>query len=244
MFDEDDLPTMKPFNKYSFEKKQYEPVKIPDLRDKMKKLTDEFKNAPCWEPRRSDLQKRETTWSTSIGSKGQPIIKREELTYTLPTTGNTFRKSSITESSNYESKPPLSMRTRRSSIGSGEEFSSSRSSFRSRKYSEESSSSGLPPRPTRYSTTTNDDDATVRFHTAQKMRDARKAKDSEELTDHIHKMVNKMKSHHLDNADADIRSISRTLRSTSLDPFEDDGPRSRSRQRARLHNFTYGIGKH
>jgi len=100
--------------------------------------------------------------------------------------------------------------------------------LRNRKYSEESSSSsyGLPPK----------------YASAQVIRDARKMKNSDELSDNIQKMVTKMRSHHLDDAEADIRSISRSIRSSALDPFEDDSPRSRSRQRARLNQFSYGVG--
>lgn len=233
----------KPVNLFSEESKRSSaPIERSDLRDKLRKISDDLNKAPSYDLPRKSYQSSEVKYRHEIGPRGQPIIKREETTYSVPSTS--YRRTSVTESSNYDSKPPPSMRTRRSSIGTGEDYSTtSRSSVRSRKYSEEASSSGLPPRSIRFSTSTRDDDGNARFTSAHQFREARKTKDSEELTEHIQKMVNKMKSHHLDDASSDIRSLSRTIRSTSLDPFEDDGPRSRSRQRARLNKFTYGVSK-
>lgn len=239
--DDDNFLISKPFKKYSTEVSSFDqPIKSSDLRDRIRKISDDFSKPPAYEPRRN-FQKSETTWKTDVNSRGQPVIKREEISYTLPETGKTFRRSSITEDSSTVLKPPLSsVRTRRSSLGGpSEDFSTSRSSVRTRKFSEDSSSiTGLPPRPTRYTSTDE-----TKFSSAQSVRDARKLKESDDLTDNIQKMVNKMRSHHLDDAEADVRSISRTVRATSLDPFEDDSPRSRSRQRARLNQFTYGVGK-
>lgn len=236
--DEDDSFSFssKPFKKFSLNTSDFEPIKSSDLRDRIRKISQDYDKPASWEPKRN-FQKSETTWTTSTNPRGQPVIKREEISYKLPQTGNTFRRSSITET--YDSKPPMSVRTRRSSLGGGDEFTSSaRSSTRTRKYSEESSSSGLPPRPTKHTSFEE-----YKFPSAQSVRDARKIKESDDLTENIQKMVSKMKSHHLDDAEADIRSMSRTIRSASLDPFEDDSPRSRSRQRARLNQFTYGIGR-
>ena len=239
--DDDDFLTSKPFKKYSVPERSYDPIKSSDLRDRIRKISEDFSKPLSYEPKR-DFQRTETSFKTEYNNRGQPFIKREEYTYTLPEGSKTIRRSSITESSSYESKPPsgISLRTRRSSLGSTkDDFGNSRSSVRTRKFSEESSSGiGLPPRPSRYSTTEES-----RFSSAQSMRDNRRTKESDELTENIQKMVNKLRSHHLDDAEADIRSISRTVRATSLDPVEDDGSRSRSRQRARLHNFTYGVGK-
>lgn len=235
--DDDDFPRNKPFKKYSMDKADFEPIKSSDLRDRIRKISDDFNKTPSYEPRR-DYQKTETTWKTISNTRGQPVIQRQDVSYTSPETGKTYRRSSITDDSNYDYKRPIdSVRTRRSSIGTGEEFSKTTSSVRTRKFSE-SGSSGLPPRPARYSSIEE-----PKFSSAQSIRDARKMQESDDLTENIQKMVNKMRSHHLDNADADIRSISRTVRSTSVDPFEDDSPRSRSRQRARLNQFTYGIGR-
>lgn len=243
-FDDDDdnfSSLSKPFKKYSMDNSDFQPSKTSDIRDKIRQIKFDFDTTPS--PRK-DYQTKEVSWKKETNSRGQPVIKKEELTYTLPETGRNFRRSSITESSSYDSKPQVSsFSTRRSSIGSGlnDDFSTSRSSVRTRKYSEESSSSGfgLPPRPTRHISVEE-----PKFSSAQSIRDARKLKNSDELTDNIQKMVTKMRNHHLDDAEADIRSISRTVRAASLDPFEDDSPRSRSRQRARLNQFTYGIGKH
>lgn len=243
LFDEDDFPVSRPVKKFSLDNTKYEPIKSSDLRDKLRKINDDFNKTPAYKPRK-DFQKTEISFKQEYGPRGQPIIKREELTYSIPDTSKSYHKTSTVENSSYESKPPLSLRTRRSSVGSGDELSSSRSNVKTRKYSEESSF-GLPPRPARYSfTSVDDEDKSSKFASANQFREARKLKESEELTDHIQKMVTKMKSHHLDDASADIRSVSRTLRATSVDPFEDDSRRSRSRQRARLNQFTYGIGKY
>ncbi|KAF2362536.1 hypothetical protein FHG87_006711 [Trinorchestia longiramus] len=235
LFDEDDFPSRQSFKKFSLGSTDPERVKDQVSRDRMHKAVNDFLKTPI-SGRSREYETSEVKFREEIGPRGQPVIKREQYTYTLPETASTMRKSSITESSSYDSKPPLSLRTRRSSIGSGEEFS--RTSVRTRKYSEDTNY-GLPPRPSRF----NRGEDSSSFASARQVRDARRAMESDELTENIMKMVNKMKSHHLDDAAADIRSISRTIRATSLDPVEDDSYRSRSKQRARLHNFTYGIGK-
>ena len=240
LFDDmdDDFPMSRPSKKFSMQSSDFEPIKSSDLRDRIRKISEDLDVAPrAREPTRN-FQRNEISWKTETNNRGEPVIKRQEVSYKYPDTGSTYRRSSITETSSIVSKPPPSLRTRRSSIGTGEEFSSSSSSVRTRKYSEQSGFSGLPPRPSRHISS---DDG--KFTSAQVMRDARKMKESDDLTENIQKMVNKMKSHHLDDAEADVRSISRTVRATSLDPFEDDGTRSRSKQRARLNQFTYGIGK-
>lgn len=244
--DDDDFFASKPQKKFSLGSADPEPTRTSDFRSRVQKISDDFfkptTSTSSFSSRSFESSKpKETTeikFKHELGPRGQPIVRREETTYTSPGSGRgQYQTSTVTErSSTYESKPPMSMRTRRSSIGSGEEFTS-RSSLRTRKYSEQSGS-GLPPRPLR-----NSRDEEQNFVSAQKMRDARKAQESDELTENIQKMVNKMKDHYLDDATADIRSVSRTIRATSLDPYEDDGPRSRSKQRARLNKFTYGVGK-
>lgn len=237
--DDDDFKISKPFKKYSLGSSDYEPVRSSDLRDRIRKMGEDFGKSVAYEPSSPrPTERTETTWKTNINSRGQPVVQRQDVTYTSPVSGSTYRRSSITELPHDSTSSTT--RTRRSSFGGGEETSTSRTSTRTRKYSEESSNYGLPPRPLRTSV---DDSSSSRFTSAQAMRDARKLKDSDDLSESISKMVNKMRSHHLDNADADIRSISRTVRSGSLDPFEDDSPRSRSRQRARLNQFTYGVSK-
>ncbi|XP_018024772.1 uncharacterized protein LOC108680463 [Hyalella azteca] len=237
LFDEDDFPSWQQSKKFSLGSSDPDRVRDYAVQGRMKRAIDDFLKTPRTTPTR-EYETSEVKFRQETGPKGQQIIKREQYTYTLPENSQTLRKSSITETSDFASKPPLNLRTRRSSIGAGEEFSS-RASVRTRKYSEDTSSR-LPPRPSRYGRGSDDSPT---YSNAQQVRDARRAKESDELTESIMKMVNKMKSHHLDDATADIRSISRTVRATSLDPFEDDSDRSRSKQRARLHKFTYGIGK-
>lgn len=240
LFDDDDFATSQPFKKYSLGSSDADRVREFTSRDRMHRAVDDFLKSPIKSPAR-DYEASEVKFRQEYGPRGQPIIKREKYTYTLPETSKPPRKSSFVQSSEFSSsKPPLSLRTRRSSLGPGEDFSTSttRTNVRTRKYSEDSSSA-LPPRPARFSREEN----TSSYTSARDMRDARRAVESDDLTENIMKMVNKMKSHHLDDATADIRSISRTVRAASVDPFEDDGTRSRSKQRARLHNFTYGISK-
>lgn len=239
--DDDDFSTSQPFKKFSLGSSDLDRMRDYSSRDRMHKAVDDFLKTPVKAPAR-DYETSETKFRQEYGPRGQPIIKREKYTYTLPETSKPLRKSSITETSEFSSsKPPMSFRTRRSSLGPGEDLSTTttRSSLRTRKYSEDTSS-GLPPRSTRFSR----DDDSSKFTTARDFRDARRAMESDDLTENIQKMVNKMKSHHLDDATADIRSISRTVRAASLDPFEDDSTRSRSKQRARLNKFTYGISSH
>jgi len=236
--EDDDFTRTTSYNKqFNVDPKDFEdPLMSTNLRHRIREHSNDLAK-----PSRNSLDRERTEFSfkTTYGPKGEKMIKQEKLTVSRPEP-STYRRSSIVET--YDSKPPMSLRSRRSSIGSGEEITT-RSSIRTRKYSDDSSS-GLPPRPMRSGVSFKDDDTSSKFASATSFRDARKIKDSEELTETINKMVNKMKSHHLEDASADICSISRNLKATSLDPFEDDGPRSRSRQRARLNQFTYGVGKY
>lgn len=240
--DDDDFKLSKPFKKYSLGSSDSDPIRSSDLRSRIRKMGEDFGKSLAYDtaPPRG-TERTETTWKTNVNSKGQPIVQRQDITYTSPATGSTYRRSSVAELP-YESTT-TSTRNRRSSIGGGEESNTS-TTTRTRKYSESSSSNyGRPPRPQRTSLEESSTSSSARFTSAQAMRDARKLKDSEDLSESINKMVNKMRSHHLDDADADIRSMSRAVRAASLDPFEDDSPRSRSRQRARLNQFTYGVSK-
>lgn len=244
LFDDDDF-FMKPFKKFSVDNSDHLPTKSSELSEKIRKVTRGFETStlPTYEPR-TELEKTEISFKKDVDARGKPIIMKEELKYTVPDTSKTFRRSSITESSTFDTKPLLesTLRTRRTSLGSGED-TGPRSSVRVRKFSEESSSSCLPPRPMR-----NTSIEESKFQSSQSMRDARKLKNSDELSESIHKMVNKMKSNHLED-DTDVldttRAFRRSLRAASLDPFEDDFPAiSRGRPRSRMNKLTYGVGGH
>lgn len=223
-----------PLEKFNYGNSGYDHAKSAELSDRIRKFTRGFDSGRSWNPN-NDSQKTEVSWKTETNSRGMPFIQKQEVTFASPDSGNTYRRSSINDLTSLNAKPfESSLRTRRSSFGNGgEDFGQSYSSTRVRKYSEESGSSALPPRPSRTFSIEE-----PKFQTAKAMRDARKLQSSEEMTENINRMVSKMKRHHVDDSNGDVMSFSRSYRATSVDPFEDDSSsRSRSRQRKRFGGY-------
>jgi len=218
---------------------------IDEFRRAKALIDDDFKKITSLPPTvRRDEKK--VVFKQEHGSKGQPIMKREETTYASPTISRKYitetkvtekppvsyriHKSSIGQSDSTEM--PLSFRTRKSSIG---QFDSTEMplSFRTRR-----SSFGHPEsiqipsskfenvhkyssQQNIYSSKSGDD--TPRFRSAQNFRQAKKQIETEEISDQIKKTFETMKG-----------SIKR-------DPFEYDNSLASIRQKARAHHFTYGV---
>lgn len=206
------------------------------IRDDIKKLEKQFKKADTLE--RGTGGKRCQSWTEvayndAMDLPGKKTVKRENVAYTDPSTGASVRKSSYQQSSKFESsKPPrapprpmrlLSMedsmsdskpRTRRRHIsisGDDQDFNfSSRSSFKSER------------------------DSGDKFSPAKKLFSERRAKESEELTGNINRMLDKMRKHSLGELDT---SSLKSIRS----PFDSlDTPRRTRSVRSR---FSYGYSK-
>jgi len=195
-------------------------------------------------------EEKKIVFKQETGPTGSAVIKREETITSSPRISRRFSTSQ--HKSSTESKPPLSLRTRKTSFNEPETVEIP-SYFRARRASFGQSDSVQIPSSkfenvVKYSSQTNvgsaAGDETPRFRSAAQFREARKILDSEEIADKIKKTFENQKSRYVEDASADIASMSRVLRGTRLDPFEDDGPRGRARQRARLHHFSYGVGGH
>jgi len=147
----------------------------------------------------------------------------------LPRSGSTFRKSSFNIETKVESRPPLSLRTRRASVGSvafdddDEDIDYSTPIMRkprSRNISF-SDSSDMPPRPP--STNRLIEENERKHFNAQQMADARRLQASEELSDYINRKLNKLSN----ISSAPLREVdvphktafSRRIRSSSMDPY-------------------------
>jgi len=170
----------------------------------------------------------------------------------LPPSTSTIRKSSISIESQFEEKPPVSLRTRRASVGSvafdddeNDDIDISSTIMRGRSRSRNisfSDSNDKPPRPP--STNRLIEENQRRHFNAQHMADARRLMASEELSGYIDRKLSKLDN--LPNAtlkEVDVphkTAYSRRIRASSLDPYssgymaaaESTGPGSR--------NYCYG----
>lgn len=197
-------------------------------------------------PRREE---KKVIFKQETGPSGSAVIKREE---TITSSPRISRRFSTSTQKTADTKPPFSMRARKTSFSEPETVEVP-SYFRARRASfGQSDSIQIPSSKfenvAKYSSQANvgsaAGDETPRFRSAAQFREARKILDSEEIADKIKKTFENQKSRYVEDASADIASMSRVLRGTRLDPFEEDGPRGRARQRARLHHFSYGVGGH
>lgn len=245
---DDEVKFNRHYPRVTFDQKTMEPIPRADLRDKLRKISKDLMKEPSYDPKARQSSRTERhSFDRYTGLPGVTTSSRSSYSYDLPPSGLSSRRGSFTESSRrYEVSPPVSFRSRRTSpSGFSEEVVTT---VRSRKLSgghDPTSGMGLPPLPGRYSSSSYSsrrDDDPYRFESAQNIRDARRMKDSEELTEHMTKMFNRMRSHHLEDADVDVIRKSSALRSSGVDPFEDID-RDRSRQRARMNKFVYGVGK-
>lgn len=76
---------------------------------------------------------------------------------------------------------------------------------------------------------------------ARELRNMRRAKESEDLSENIRKSISKMRAHDVDQEAA--YKYTRQLRSSSLDPFGDDSKYSAKQRMTRFNAFVYGVGK-
>ncbi|XP_068247293.1 uncharacterized protein [Palaemon carinicauda] len=217
-----------------------------ELEDEFKRIKDEFKKAdsvdrtmPRSVPRTTQYE--ETVYNTDLGVPGRRRVKREEVSYTLPPSGSKVHKSSYSESTKFESsKPPRAPNrlSRLSSLENDIDFK-------------------LPSRLRKFSTSDiDDDDFKLKYHVSKpnsrnrtveeetkfqqnlSLRERRRKEDSEELSSHISNLISR-----IDNQDKDQGyKFTRSIRSTSLDPYEYE-PRARARVQARAHQFSYGVAK-
>jgi len=193
-------------------------------------------------PRRDEKKvvfKHETT------PRGNTIVKREETILSSPRISRRFTPGQY----EMDAKPPTGFRSRKNSISDSSDHIEPPSVFRSRRSSFAQSDIQIPGSKfenfVKYSSQTNvgsstGGDETPRFRSAHHFREARKQIDSEEIADKIKKTFENQKSRYCENASADITSMSRALRGSRLDPFEDERV-GRARQRARLNHFSYGV---
>lgn len=206
------------------------------IRDDIKKLEKQFRKADTLE--RGTGGKRGQSWTEvayndAFDAPGKKTVKRENVAYTDPVTGASVRKSSYQQSSRFESsKPPrapprpmrlLSMedslsdskpRTRRRHVsisGDDQDFKfSSLSSFKSER------------------------DSGDKFGSSKKLFSDRRAKESEELTGNINRMLDKMRKHSLGELDTSSLNKNRP----SFDSL--DTPRRTRSVRSR---YSYGYSK-
>jgi len=223
---------------------QIRPENKSELMKKFKDIEKEFEKANALERTPSRTKQYEhAAWNDELNIPGRKSVKRDEESYTDPSSGAKVHRSSYSESSRFESssKPPLPPRMSRL-LSSDDE-----SDFK------------LPPRPRHRRISMSDAsdmDSDIRsftpktlsqlhredewkFRGAREIRDQRKAKESDELTASINKMINKMKMR--DDVGDEIR-ITRTVRSASLDPYQKETV-VKATPRTRQHRFVYGVSR-
>jgi len=185
-----------------------------------------------WRRRNKYLPLNDPTSSMENISARPPLPRASSMAResSIPRASSIVRESSIDIESKYETKPPMSLRTRRASIGSvayddddddiGISSTIMRKS-RSRNISF-SDSNDMPPRPP--STNRLIEENQRKHFNAQQMSDARRLMASEELSGYINRKLSK-----LDNlpkptlSEVDVpykTAYSRRIRSSSVDPYQ------------------------
>lgn len=200
---------------------------IEEFRREKQKIEDDFKKIRSLPPAPPRRDEKQIVFRQESGSRGQPIMKREETTYASPRLSRRFvtetmhtekppisvsfrtRKTSVGQSDMPEL--PLSFRTRRSSFGNPESLQIPSSTYENKyeKYSSQSSIHG-----------SKSGDETPRFRSAQNFRQVKKQLENEAISDQIKATFETMKG------------------TIKQDPFDN---RSGIRQRARNHSFSYGV---
>merc|ERR1711874_952138 len=169
---------------------------------------------------------------------GTPSVENVLARPPLPPSSSSIKKTNINIETHVESKPPLSLRTRRGSVGSvtfddddDDDIDNSLALMRksrSRNVSF-SDSMDMPPRPP--STNRLIEENQRRNFNAQQMADARRLQASEELSGYIARKVDV--PHHT--------AYSRRIRASSLDPYTSRCNAESSEARPR--NFCWGYCK-
>lgn len=195
---------------------------IEEFRREKQRIENDFKKICSLPPAPPRRDEKKIVFKQESGSRGQPIMKREETTYASPRLSRKY----VTETMHTE-KPPISFRTRNTSVGQSDmpempvSFRTRRSSFGNPE-SLQIPSSKYENKFEKYSSQTkiyasNSGDDTPRFRSAQNFRQAKKQIETEEISDQIKKTFETMKGSH---------------------PFDS---RSSIRQSARNHSFCYGV---
>jgi len=169
----------------------------------------------------------------------------------IPPASSGFRKSSISIESKFETRPPVSLRTRRASIGSVAyddddnddiDISSTIQRKARSRYNSFSDSDDKPPRPP--STNRLIEENQRKHFNAQHMADARRLMASEELSGYINRKLEKldnMSNVTLNEVDVPhTTAYSRRIRASSLDPYR-SGYGSESTGTSR--NYCWGYSK-
>merc|ERR1712212_675478 len=218
-----------------------------ELMKKFKDIEKEFEKANALErrtPSRTN-QYEQTAWNDELNIPGRKSVRRDEVSYTDPSSGSKVHKSSYAESSKFESssssKPPRPPRVSRllSSDDDSEFKLPSRPRHRRISMSElsDTDSDIRSFTPKTLSQLHREDE--FKFRGAREIRDQRKARESDELTQSINRMINKMKTRE-DGGD-EVR-ISRTFRSSSLDPYQRETV-VKAAPTTRQHRFVYGVSR-
>lgn len=215
-----------------------------ELENEFQRIKKEFRKADSLErgsvPKTTQYE--ETVYNSDLGVPGRRSVKREESSYTLPPSGSKVRKSSYTETSKFESsRPPRTPKpSRLSSLDDDLDFKLPSRTSRLRKFStseiddDEFNLKYQIPRPNSRKRTIEDE---TKFHQGLSLREQRRAQESEQLSANINNLIDKMKNHEIE----DGYKFTRTIRSSSLDPYERE-PRAKARVQARAHQFAYGVG--
>jgi len=215
-----------------------------ELENEFQRIKKEFRKADSLErgsvPKTTQYE--ETVYNSDLGVPGRRSVKREEVSYTLPPSGSKVRKSSYTETSKFESsRPPRAPKpSRLGSLDDDLDFKLPSRTSRLRKFStseiddDEFNLKYQIPRPNSRKRTIEDE---TKFHQGLSLREQRRAQESEQLSANISNLIDKMKNHEIE----DGYKFTRTIRSSSLDPYERE-PRAKARVQARAHQFAYGVG--
>jgi len=226
-----------------------------ELMKKFKQIERDFQKANEYDRTAPRSTKYEhSAWNDELNIPGKKSVKRDEVSYTDPSSGAKVHKSTYSASSKFESsKPPRAPRAARllnldddadfklppmprsrrislSDVGD-DSFSFSSSSISSRREEEEKG-----------------------FRKAREIKDSRRAQDSEELTSNINRMLNKIKLH--SDPSNDIITLTRSIRSTSmepaiprsvrassLDPYSSRSSIARARPSTKATRFVYGYSR-
>ncbi|KAK8747808.1 hypothetical protein OTU49_016619 [Cherax quadricarinatus] len=209
--------------------------------DGIKNLEKQFKKADAVERGTGSRAKRweEVVYNEALDAPGKKTVKRDEISYKIPGTGTTVRKSSYQETSKFESSKPPRAPPKPSRLLSLEDDYDFKVPTRPRRRNFSLSDDDFKLTTTRSIKSSFDDDD-KKFRSAKKMFDQRKAQESEELSENINKMINRMRKHSV--GDTDSYKYTRTVRSSSVDPYDNES-RVKSRTLARSQNFAYGYSK-
>lgn len=216
------------------------PATKKSIRDDITKLEKEFRKADAVQRGTGSGGRRweEVVYNDALDTPGKKTVKRDEVSYSIPGTGATVRKSSYQESSKFESsKPPRAppKPSRLLSLENDPDFK-------------------LPVRPRRRHLSLSDDDDFKFTSRSIKSRfdddddnldyprisDHRRAKESAQLTENVNKMISKMRKHSI--GDGDGYKYTRTVRSSSLDPYDGISRLTTSTQ-TRSNQYAYGVPK-